>query len=196
MTSALPQRGTSQNDLRSPRWLGCLPIAFFVIHGSRHVFAGHAYELLWLCTVSCFLVGVGILARSVRLTAAAGLWLPLGTVLWIFDALRTSDWMVTSALTHVGGLLVAVVSLRKTGFPAGSFARATALGMAVQLVSRLLSPRAANVNVAHFIYPGSEAYFPSYRVYWCVIWLCALGIFWVVEKGVRRGLGPSEMPTA
>ncbi len=168
------------------RWLGLLPIAFFVIHGSRHVIAGHSYELLWLCTVSCFLVGAGILTGTVRLTAAAALWLPLGTLLWIFDALRTRDWMVTSALTHLGGLVVAVVWLRQTGFPAGSFALATAIGIFLQLASRYLSPYQANVNVSQFIYPGSEAYFPSYRAYWLAIWLVVVAIFWMVERVALR----------
>ena len=168
------------------RRLGLLPIAFFVIHGSRHVIAGHSYELLWLCTVSCLLVGVGMLAGAVRLTAAAALWLPLGTVLWIFDALRTGDFMATSALTHLGGLAIAIVWLRQTGFPAGSFALATAIGIFLQLASRYLSPYQANVNVSQFVYPGSEAYFPSYRVYWLVIWLVATGIFWTVERLCRQ----------
>ena len=120
---------------------------------------------------------VGILARSPRWTAAAALWLPLGTVLWIFDACRTGDFLLTSALTHLGGLLVALVWFGRTGFPAGSFVYATGLGVFVQTVSRYVSPHEANVNVSQFIYPGSEAYFPSYRLYWCFIWLSATAIF-------------------
>lgn len=186
MTSDPPQRGQPQIDLGGLRWLGLLPLSFFAIHGSRHVLSGHAYELLWLCTVSCFFVGVGILARSPRWTAAAALWLPLGTVLWIFDACRTGDFLLTSALTHLGGLLVALVWLGRTGFPAGSFVYATGLGVLVQTVSRYVSPHEANVNVSQFIYPGSEAYFPSYRLYWCFIWLSATAIFWICERIGRR----------
>ena len=166
----------------SRRLLGLLPLSFFVIHGSRHVAAGHAYELFWACTTASLLIGLGILTDTRRLTASAVLWLPIGNVMWIYDAVHTGLIMWTSLLTHVGTMLIALWSLRSQGFPRGSFVTATLLGMLLQLISHYVTPYQSNVNVSQFIYPGSESLFPSYGHYVAATWVLCCASFYLIEK--------------
>jgi len=176
-----------------PRWLGLLPLAFFVIHGSRYVLAGSPHEILWACTMSNLIIGIGILASAPRVIASALLWLPIGNVLWVYDAIHTKQFLWTSTLTHFGGLVVGLVALRRLGFPRFSFVTGALAGMSLQLVSRFVTPYRANVNVSQFIYPGSESLFPSYSVYFAATWGLWMATFVLVELLCRRYLRGSSL---
>lgn len=171
-----------------PRWLGLLPLAFFGIHGSRYILTGTPHEILWACTMSNLLMGIGILASAPRVIASALLWLPIGNVLWVYDAIHTQQFLWTSTLTHCGGLLVGLAALRRLGFPRFSCVTGVLSGMSLQLLSRFVTPYQANVNVSQFVYPGSESLFPSYTVYFAATWGLWTATFVLVELLCRSVL--------
>jgi hypothetical protein len=110
----------------------------------------------------------------------------MGVPLWLLNVLTSHDFMLTSTLSHIGGIIIAVYSLRFEKMPRFSWAAATA-GLAVLgFVSRLVTPQQANVNLSFAVWQGWEDKFPSY--FWYVVMLLTIATFtfWILDLTVRR----------
>jgi hypothetical protein len=59
-------------------------------------------------------------------------------------------------------------------------------------VCRLVTPAAANVNVAFAIYPGWEKFFPSHPIYLAVMMAQSAVYFFICEYALRRWFVPKE----
>ena len=74
------------------------------------------------------------------------------------------------------------------GVPRGTWWRAL-IGLALLIVlSRITTPREANVNVAFTVQQGWESLFPSYPLYITMMIAVAGGYFWLIEKVLQRWL--------
>lgn len=179
------QAADPSGDLRR-RVLGTLALCFFCVHGGQHALSGHAYEALWSCTLSNALIGLGLLlARPVP--AAIGVtWLCMGNLTWLADLALGGELLATSVLTHVGGLTVGVLGLRGLGWPRRAWLWSTAGMLALQQLSRLVTPAAANVNLAFSIYTGWERVYPSYRVFWLILFAEAVLVYGLADRLFRR----------
>lgn len=165
---------------------GALAIAFFLIHAAALVHAGEYYHIIWSCHLGCLIVGIGLLNRLPWLYAIGFFWLTMGVPLWLLNVLTSHDFMLTSTLSHIGGIIIAVYGLRFEKMPRFSWAAATA-GLAVLgFVSRLVTPQQANVNLSFAVWQGWEDKFPSY--FWYVVMLLTIAAFtfWILELVVRR----------
>lgn len=168
------------------RRLAPLPLAFFAAHAGFHVHAGRPEEALWTCTMANLILGVGLLGSMPTLIASAVAWLILGNLLWAVDLCSGGAFYPTSLLTHVGGLAVGVFALRVREWPRGAWWRAALLLLALQQACRGVTPRAANVNLAFDLYPGMDAFFPSYGWYWVSLVAMCCVIFGGAERWFRR----------
>jgi hypothetical protein len=155
---------------------------FFLAHAARHAIHGRAPDVLWMCTLAALLVGVGGLARSPRVTAVGVSWLAFGVPLWLLDVCGGGELFATSVLTHLGGLGIGIALLLRTGYPRRSYATAFGASVAVLGLSRLVTPRAANVNLVFAVPNGWESTFPSHPLYLAMLLWTSLCTFVLVER--------------
>jgi hypothetical protein len=170
---------------RRPR-LGGLALAFYAIHASTHLRLGQPEHLLWACHLAVVLVAGGLLSGSPTWNAIGLSWILVGDALWLLDLASGAELLPTSPLTHVGGLVLAVIGVRSLGMPKGVWWQAALLLAALQLATRLLTPAEANVNVAFRVWSGWEEVFPSYRRYLASSYAILLAVFLVIERATRR----------
>jgi hypothetical protein len=147
---------------------------------------GSFWEALWLCHVSNLVLAAGLALRSPRTVGVAMLWLVFGSGAWILNLATGAAMVISSLLTHLGGLAVAILGVKRLGFPAGTWIRAVLVFALCQLLSRWLTPADLNLNLAHRVWQGWESAFPSYGWYLLMIYATASAVFIVVEVVARR----------
>ena len=171
---------------RYRRTAGVLAVAFFLVHAAALIRAGEYYHMIWSCHLGCLMVGIGLLVGSRWLHAIGFLWLFMGVPLWLLNILTTHAFMLTSTLSHIGGILLAVYGFKFVSLPRFAWAGAIAGLVILGLVTRLLTPPAANVNLAFAVWTGWEDAFPSYFWYVVMLLSVAAAIFLLLELMLRR----------
>jgi len=164
------------------RVTGALAAAFFVSHAIRCMRTGHPQDLLWCCNVACALVAGAHLARSPKLNAVALMWLVIGNPCWVIDIMAGSELEPTTCLTHVGALVLAIVGAWALRMPSGVWWKAMAALVALQQLTRLVTPRAENINLAFDVYTTTKTTIPSYPAYYALLTVVFLASFFAVER--------------
>lgn len=168
--------------------LGALALACYGVHAVFHVARGHASDALWACHVATLLVSLGAFLEQARPAAIGILWLSFGNALWVLDLSTGGEFFPTSLLTHVLGLGVGLVVVKKLGWPYPSWWRAALAFLALLVVTRAVTPPAENVNLAFSVATGFERWFPSYLAYLAMLIAVGALTFLVVELGLRKAL--------
>jgi hypothetical protein len=178
---------------RKRKALGAASVCLYAAHLGQCLYRRETENAFWICHLGSLLVGIGLLTRNGTLNAIGTLWLLIGLPLWIYDLIKVGDWSVTSVLTHVLGPIIGLLGVRMLGMPTGIWWKSVAGLVPVFVLSRLLTPPAANINLSHAIYPGSEALFPNYPVYIAALTgLYAGGAFGFQGLARRLGWKPPE----
>jgi hypothetical protein len=183
MTGSSPRRPL-------PRPAGLLGVAFYVAHAIALVRLDMAPHVLWSCHVANLVVAGGILFRRPDLNAVGFLWLLIGLPMWFVDLAVRGEFHPTATLTHVSGFLLSAVAAHAFGFTRGAWWKASAGLIVLWLVSRLLTPQAANVNVAWRGWYGFETDHAPYAVYALFLLACVTGVFFSAERFVLRRCPP------
>jgi hypothetical protein len=163
-----------------------MAIAFFLIHAGALVQAGEYYHIIWSCHLGCLMVGIGLLNRLPWLFAIGFFWLTMGVPLWLLNVLSSHKFMLTSTLSHIGGIIIAVYGLRFLIIPRFAWLAATAGLVALGVLSRLVTPHDANVNLAFTVWSGWEDTFPSYFWYVVMLLFIAAVNFGLLEFFIRK----------
>ena len=110
----------------------------------------------------------------------------MGVPLWLLNVLTSHEFMLTSTLSHIGGIIIAVYGLRFLKIPRFAWAAATAGLVVLGFFTRLATPHEANVNLAFAVWSGWEDRFPSY--FWYVVMLLSIAAvnFWFLALIIRR----------
>jgi hypothetical protein len=151
------------------RLMGLLPLAFFLTQAIHYWRVGGMGNLLWMCNVGNVLLAIGLLLNQRELIRAAAIWTIPGLGIWIRYVLFEYDFVVSSALAHVGSIIVALIVLRRLRMDRIAWIYAFVWYLFMQLPSRLLTDPRLNVNVAHRIQTGWENAFSSYWKFWVVL---------------------------
>ena len=169
-------------------------MACWSVHAADSLLFRHEPEnLFWACNLACLWVGLGLATRRPALHAMGLLWLCMGVPIWLTDMATGGELIVTSAFTHVGGLVLGLLGVRELGMPRGSWWRAGLGVAALTVATRTLTPRALNVNIAFYVWPGWEKSFPYFPVYWAMIYCASLVVFAASER-VCTALSPHPGP--
>lgn len=168
------------------RTLSSAAVLFYLFRAGELVYRQTPYDTLWSCHVGCLLVGIGLLARAPWALSVGFLWLVLGLPIWVLDLTTGGTFFVTSTLTHIGGLAIAIWGLRRIRMPRGAFLAGVAGLAALWWLTRLVTPPGPNVNLSHAVWPGWEQQFPSYPLYILMFAGLSLVAFFVLEVVVRR----------
>lgn len=170
------------------RLLGIAPLAFFTAHllfylsDPFYASTNGVENMLWMCNVANLLLGAGLLFGAPRVIRLAVFWLIPGLPIWLFDAFLRGGLLFTSFLTHIGGLVVGLIAMRRVRADKWSWLYAFVWYLLIQQLSRLFTSEYWNVNVAHRIYSGYEKIVSQYWQFWLLtslmiaVGLCVIGL--------------------
>jgi hypothetical protein len=176
------------------RLLGLLPLIFFLAQGVHYWKINQLGHMLWMCNVGNLLLALGLFLEKPLVIRLSAIWMIPGLIIWFLYVVLAWGVFLTSTLAHVGGLIVALIALSKVRMDRSAWRWAFGWYLVIQMLSRFVTPRDLNVNLAHAIQPGWERTFPSYWLFWLaltlftavVLWLSAL-LFWSIwPAGLRR----------
>jgi hypothetical protein len=170
----------------SNRWLGILPLVFFLAQAVHYWRINELGHLMWMCNIGNLLLAIGLFVGIRRLMQIAIIWTIPGLFIWLLYVVLAWGVFFSSTLAHVGGLVVGMFVLRKVGMDRRTWLYAFGWYLAVQLLSRLFTSPNLNVNLAYAIQPGWEHLFRTYWQFWLVL-TSAVGLtLWVLEVLFRR----------
>jgi hypothetical protein len=101
--------------------------------------------------------------------------------------------MPTAALTHIGAFVIGIYGVRLFGLPRGSAWKALAAYMALWVLTRVVTPESANINLAFHVWPGWEDRFPTYPIYFATLLVSGAFTFAISEVLFRR-MRPAGVP--
>jgi hypothetical protein len=167
-------------------WAGSMAIIFYMAHAATWLLRGAPANLLWACHLGCLLVGIAVLADRPAPNAVGVLWLALGNILWCINLAGGGEFICTSQLTHLGGLLIGLWYARRAGFPGGSWLKALVAIAALHVLSGFVTPTRENINLAFSVFAGWEKIFPDFQLYRLFLLAAAAALFYTLELGLRR----------
>lgn len=166
------------------RLLGILPLIFFLAQGVHYWRIGELGHMFWMCNIGNLLLAVGLFLGQPILIRVAALWLVPGLGVWYWYVVKPYGFVLSSTLAHIGGFAAAMIALQRVRLDAQVWLYALGWYFIMQLLSRLLTPVAMNVNVAQTIQSGWEQTFTSYWKFWVVLTLLVAAGLWVLGKSV------------
>lgn len=185
----------NQSAGRRQRLLGFLPLAFFGAQAIHYWQTGELAHMLWMCNIGNLLLALGLFRAEPRLIRVAVIWLIPGVAVWFVYVVPTWGMLLTgkfgvpeligvtsSTLAHLGGLSVGLPVLRRIRMDDRAWFYAFVWYLVVQVLSRLMTPAALNVNVAHRIQDGWEQTFSSYLKFWLVLTLLVAVCLWILGR--------------
>ena len=164
------------------RLLGLLPLAFFLAQSVHYWRVGGMGNLLWMCNIGNLLLAIGLFIGHRELIRAAAIWTIPGLGLWIRYVLFEYDFVFSSALAHVGGIIVALIALRRVRMDRVAWFYAFIWYLFMQIASRSTTSPALNVNVAHRVQTGWENSFSSYWRFWLVMSAVVALCLWAIGR--------------
>lgn len=164
-----------QNNYRF-RLLGFLPLIFFFAQAFHYWRVNELGNMLWMCNIGNLLLALGLFLRRPLLVRVAVLWMVPGLIVWFVYVVLAWGIFLSSTLAHVGGFAVGMFALRRVRMDRVSWLYALGWYFLLQLVSRLFTAAALNVNVAHNVDSGWQQIFNSYWKFWLVLLLVAIAL--------------------
>ncbi|MGI8919734.1 MAG: hypothetical protein ACR2H6_14165 [Pyrinomonadaceae bacterium] len=164
-----------QNDHHF-RLLGFLPLIFFFAQAFHYWRINELGNMIWMCNIGNLLLAFGLFLQRPLLVRVAVLWMMPGLIVWFIYVVLAWGIFLSSTLAHVGGFAVGMFALWRVRMDRVSWLYALAWYFIVQLVSRLFTRAALNVNVAHAVDPAWQQSFNSYWKFWLMLLLIAIAL--------------------
>jgi hypothetical protein len=164
------------------RVIGFAPLVFFVAQVVHYWRFGGLGNLAWMCNVGNLLLALGLFLNHKELIRASAIWTIPGLAIWILYVGLPGGW--TSALAHIGGVIVGMLVLSQVRMDRVAWFYAFAWYLFMQLVSRLLTSPEINANVAHHIQTGWEKTFTSYWKFWMVMTAVVAFGLWLIGRAL------------
>jgi hypothetical protein len=164
------------------RMLGLLPLVFFLAQTLHYWRVGGMGYLLYMCNVGNLLLAFGLFFGRTELIRAAAIWTIPGFLIWIRYVVLEYDYVFSSFLAHVGGIVVGLIVLRTVRMDRIAWLYAFAWYFVMQLAARLFTAPELNVNVAFRIQPGWEQTFSSYWKFSIVMSAVVAACLWVIGR--------------
>jgi len=161
------------------RLLGLLPLIFFFAQGVHYWRSNELGHMLWMCNIGNLILALGLFFNNSVVVRLAAIWMLPGILVWFVYVVLTWGMFLTSTLAHVGGLAVAMLALKWYRMNRDAWRSAFGWYLMVQLMSRFVTPKELNVNVAHAVASGWERTFQSYWSFWLVLTAITAATLWV-----------------
>ena len=135
-------------------------------------------NLAWMCNVGNLLLAIGLFLNHKELIRASAIWTIPGLGVWIFYVGFGGG--LSSALAHIGGVIVGFFVLSQVRMDRIAWLYAFAWYLFMQVLSRLITTPDLNVNVVYKIQPGWESAFGSFWKFWLVMTLVVAVALWLI----------------
>lgn len=178
---------------RQQRFLGVLPLGFFLAQAIHYWQTNEFGHVLWMCNIGNLVLAIGLFLESTELIRVAIIWMVPGVAVWLLYVVPTWGMLMTgnfnfsqffgvvsSTLAHIGGMSVGLLVLRKVGMDRRAWVYAFIWYFVVQLLSRLLTPVALNINLSQRIQDGWEQTFNSYLKFWVALTVLVGICLWII----------------
>jgi hypothetical protein len=180
VTSEELEAGARSSDIRF-RLLGFLPLAFFLGQVLHYWRINELGNVLWMCNIGNLLLAIGLFLNQAKLIRVAAIWMVPGLAVWFVYVVLEWGIFLTSTLAHLGGIIVSGIALRRVRMDQTAWLYALAWYFTIQLLSRLITPAALNVNVAHAVDSAWKQTFTSYWKFWAVLSVITVALMWIVN---------------
>ena len=167
-------------------WLGTIAMVCFAVHALGCATRGVLGDVLWTCHMAVAALAVGLICRSPQAASVGCLWILLGTPMWAVDLACGAELIPTSLATHVGGFVVALLTVRAAGLLRGIWWRALLYGAALQQVCRWVTDPSRNINASFEVYDRFRPLVSSYAAYLLLLAVIAGACLWGGEVLLRR----------
>ena len=161
------------------RTLGILPLIFFLAQAVHYWRTNELGHMLWMCNIGSLVLALGLFFDKPVLVRLAAIWAIPGLVIWFLYVVLPWGVFLTSALDHIGGLVVSLIALKRYRMDRIAWRYAFGWYLIVQLISRFVTPAAFNVNLAHTVASGLERTFQSYWSFWLVLTAATAAGLWL-----------------
>jgi hypothetical protein len=172
------------------RLLGIFPLLFFLLQGIHYWRINELGNMLWMCNIGNLVLALGLFLNNAVLIRMSVLWMIPGLIVWIIYVVLAWGVFLTSAMAHVGGMVVGIIALRRVGMDNRGWLYALIWYFVLQLVCRLFTSVSLNVNLAHSIDPGWQRTFSSYWKFWLVLTVAVGVVLWILGFVLRKVLPP------
>ncbi len=142
-----------------------IPLILFGLKAWQYWPRGDIYQLLWFCNVSNLLLAAAIFFKVRNLVFICAALLTIGLPIWVFDFMVNGDFHVFSVFTHVVSPALGFLVALRLGWSSHVIWQTLLYYLALQLLARLLTPAALNINVAFAIYAPVQKLFPNFWLY-------------------------------
>ena len=162
------------------RLLGLFPLLFFLLQATHYWRINELGHMLWMCNIGNLLMAVGLFLNRPALMRIAIIWTIPGLVVWFIFVVLAWGVFFTSTLAHVGGIVVAMIVLRKIGMDRNAWLFSFGWYLCIQLLSRLITSPSLNVNLS---FRMQERWEQTFSAYWQFLLTLNLGtavILWLV----------------
>ena len=163
----------------SHRWLGLLPLIFFIAQANHYWRTNELGNMLWMCNLGNLILALGLFLDKPVVVRLAAIWMVPGLIIWFVYVVLPWGVFVSSILAHVGGLAVSMIALKWYRMDRDAWRYALGWYLAVQLLSRFITAAALNVNLAHAVATGWERTFQTYWSFWLVLTALTAAVLWV-----------------
>lgn len=173
----------SNHTLPGPvRRLGLLPLSFFLIHAYYYYSHGGLIQMLWMCNLGNLVLAAGLLLGFPEVIRVGVFWLIPGLPLWIWFIVMKGGWLLTSGVSHFGGLSVGLIGLRRVRANTRTWFYAFLWFMLARQICAVVTQPEPNVNLAHRVFPGWESQFGEFWKFWMATTILAAAGCWILGK--------------
>jgi hypothetical protein len=172
------------SDLRF-RLLGFLPLLFFILQAIHYWKIDQLGHLLWMCNIGNLLLALGLFLNLPSLMRVPIIWTIPGLFVWFVFVVLPWGLFFTSILAHIGGITVAMIVLKRIGMNRRAWISAFAWYLAIQLLSRFITPPDLNVNLSHRMQEPWEQTFSHYWQFLLTLDLGTAGVLWLTGLLLR-----------
>lgn len=154
--------------------------------------------MLWMCNIGNLLLAIGLFLEEALLIRVAAIWMVPGLAVWFIYVVPSwglllsgrprfgeLSGVISSTLAHLGGFSAGMLVLRRVRMDGQAWLYAFAWYFIVQLLARLITPVAMNVNVSQHIQGGWEQTFSAYWKFWLVLTLLVGVCLWALGFALK-----------
>jgi hypothetical protein len=177
------------------RLLGLFPLLFFLLQAMHYWRINELGHMLWMCNIGNLLMAIGLFLDRPALMRIAIIWTIPGLFVWFIFVVLAWGVFFTSTLAHVGGIVVAMIVLRKIGMDKNAWVFSLVWYLCIQLLSRLVTSPSLNVNLSHRMQDRWDQTFSAYWQFLLTLNVATALILWLVGLLLWK-LQPAGGPVA
>lgn len=172
------------------RAIALLPLSFFLLRLWVAYQNGEPEIVLWLCHLNNLLLFIGILFSSSKIIQITAIWLIVGFILWVIDLTGTGTFIISSFISHFGGLVVSFYFVIKTKMKRSIWLYSIIWFILVQQFCRIFTPSHLNINSGSEIWSSYKSKFDYYWAFWAfqiislslILGFTNIVMYWLINK--------------